>query len=346
MPLSDRKSVGTRDAWLVRAVVNANAGAASTPGQAEEIAKRLDAACTARGWRIQTEVVPGAQLEAALIAAMDASPDALVVGGGDGTIRAALERVIGTSAALGLIPMGTMNFVAKDLGIPLTPLDAAGSLATAEVREVDVGEVNGRRFFHSSAIGIVPTLAEKRERIREASSVRERLASIWEALRTAAGAQPLSIVLEHTGGRERERTLSLIVSNNPLSSDPLTPYRRHVLDGGELSAYIARHRGRLGIVRMLVTFGSGWWFWDRAIVEVRAATLKVVARRKRISVSNDGEVEVLRLPLRYKVLTRAVRVLAPPLAPPLVPAVAQPPAVSGGPAKGDEGRGPEENAKG
>lgn len=318
--------------------MNANAGGgAGASGLADAIVEALDAACAARGWSVKTEVSPAADLDAALGAAMDAKPDALVVGGGDGTIRAALGRVLETQTALGIIPMGTMNFVAKDLGIPLGPLDAAASLGTAVVRELDVGEVNGRRFFHSSAIGIVPTLAEKRERIRHASSVRERVSSVWEALRTAAGARPVSIVLEHDGGKVRERTFSLIVSNNPLSSDPLTPYRRHVLDGGELSAYIARHRGRLGIARMLVTFGSGWWFWDGAIEEIRAATLRVDARKKRISVSNDGEVEVLHLPLRYKVLTRAVRVLAPPMAPPMALA---------SPAAGEKGRGPKESAKG
>lgn len=339
MPPSARENGGVPDAWRVRAVVNASAGAASTPGLAEEIAKNLDAACADRGCTLETKIVPGTELDAALGAAMDGKPDALVVGGGDGTIRAALGRVMGTKTALGIIPMGTMNFVAKDLGIPLAPLEAAASIETAVVREVDVGEVNGSHFFHSSAIGIVPTLAEKRERIREASSVRERVVRIWEALRTAASARPVSIVLEHEGGRAWERTFSLIVSNNPLSSDPLTPYRRHVLDGGELSAYIARHRGRLGIARMLVTFGSGWWFWDGAIEEIHAATLRVDARRKRIGVSNDGEVEVLSLPLRYKVLKRAVRVLAPPTASP--PAVASPVARerAGGP-------GPKESDKG
>lgn len=294
--------------WRVRAVVNANAGGSIDHGA---LVKTLESACRSRGWDVKAEVVEASALGEALDRAMAERPGALVVGGGDGSIRGALSRVLGTETALGVLPMGTMNFVAKDLGIPLNASEAASALATFVVRNVDVGVVNGSHFLHSSAIGIVPTLAEKREKIREASTRRERAARMWDAMRTAVRARPMSLVIEHKKKRKRERTMSLIVSNNPLSSDPLTPYRRHVIDGGELSAYLALHTGRLGIVRMLFTFGSGWWFWDRMIAEFRGKSFRVDARRKWMPVSNDGEVEVLALPLRYKVMPRAARVLAP-----------------------------------
>jgi diacylglycerol kinase family enzyme len=296
----------------VRAVINQSSGTADD----ESVIGLLEAAAAARNWHIQTCLVPGPQIKQAIDEAVRDEPHALIVGGGDGTIRTALTRVMGTRTALGIIPMGTMNFVAKDLGIPIPTADAVAALVTAATRQVDVGEVNGHLFFHSSAIGIVPTLAERRERIRKAAHWRERLKHLWGAIRTAATAQPLSLTLEHGGSQEHKRTYSVIIANNPLSSDPLTPYRRHVLDGGDLSVYLAHHTGRLGIARLLFTFGSGWWFWDRSIVEFKSRSLRIRARRKRIVVSNDGELDTLSLPLRYTIHTRAVHVLAPPVPPP------------------------------
>ncbi len=295
----------------VRAIMNRNSG---TAGEAETLTPHIQEVLAGRSWSVQTEVVPGADLDAAIRAALEHRPDVLLIGGGDGTIRTAISRVLGTKTALGIIPMGTMNFVAKDLGIPTNPAEAIASLASAEVRAVDVGEVNGRHFFHSSAIGIVPTLTEKRERIRAASHWRERAGHMIDAIRTAGAARPLSLSLEHDGKRRANRTFSIIVANNALSSDPLTPYRRHVVDGGELSVYVASHSGRFGIARLLFTFGSGWWFWDSAISEIKTPRLRVHARRKRIAVSNDGELDVLSLPLRYSIHAKAIRVLAPPRA--------------------------------
>lgn len=318
---SDAAGAAADVGWRVRAVINQHSG---TGAQIEAMEPALRAVAEIRGWDVSMSVVPAADLDRTLKEIVAQKPDVLIIGGGDGSIRAALARVMDTQTVLGIIPMGTMNFVAKDLHIPVTTGEAIASLATAVVREVDVGEVNGSHFFHSSAIGIVPTLAEKREEIREANGFRARLRGLAEAVRTAAQAQPVSLVLEHDGERENERTFSLIVANNPLSSDPLTPYRRHVVDGGELSAYIARHEGRWGIARLLLTFGSGWWFWDRSITEIKASSLRVKARRRRIAVSNDGEVEMLNLPLWYKVHPRAVRVLAPPHQPPPPPPPPEP----------------------
>lgn len=314
---------GAAQLQRVRAVINQSSGTAD-----DSVIALLDAAAHARGWTIQTCLVPGAQIKQAIDDAVRDEPHALIVGGGDGTIRTALTRVMGTRTALGIIPMGTMNFVAKDLGIPIPTIEAVAALETAVTREVDVGEVNGHLFFHSSAIGIVPTLAERREKIREASDWRERLKHLWGAIRTAATAQPLSLTLEHEGSQDHKRTYSVIIANNSLSSDPLTPYRRHVVDGGDLSVYIAHHTGRLGIARLLFTFGSGWWFWDRSIVEFKTRSLRIRSRRKRIVVSNDGELDTITLPLRYTIHSKAVHVLAPPVpAPEPKPAAPlQPPA--------------------
>ena len=77
----------------------------------------------------------------------------VVAGGGDGTVNAVAGKLAGTDTALGVLPMGTLNHFAKDVGIPLNLEAAVYNLFTGKVRKVDVGEVNGRVFVNNSGIG-------------------------------------------------------------------------------------------------------------------------------------------------------------------------------------------------
>ena len=81
--------------------------------------------------------------------------DAVVVGGGDGSIRTVASVLVGTDVPLGIIPLGTLNHFAKDLRIPLIADRAVAVLASGKRRYVDVGEVNGEIFINNSSIGSI-----------------------------------------------------------------------------------------------------------------------------------------------------------------------------------------------
>src|SRR4029079_12085799 len=76
----------------------------------------------------------------------------LIVGGGDGTISAAASALVGTETSLGILPLGTLNRVSRDLAIPPDLGEAAKVIAAAHERRVDVAEMNGRIFINNSAI--------------------------------------------------------------------------------------------------------------------------------------------------------------------------------------------------
>ena len=81
----------------------------------------------------------------------------VVAGGGDGTVNAVAGKLAGTDTALGVLPMGTLNHFAKDVGIPLNLDAAVYNLFTGKIRKVDVGEVNGRVFVNNSASASIHT---------------------------------------------------------------------------------------------------------------------------------------------------------------------------------------------
>ena len=89
-----------------------------------------------------------------------------MVGGGDGSIRAVAGVLADSDVPLGVVPLGTLNHFAKDLGIPLKVEDAAATIAAGRTRLVDLAEVNGETFINNSSIGIYPYMVIDRERRR------------------------------------------------------------------------------------------------------------------------------------------------------------------------------------
>ena len=87
----------------------------------------------------------------------------MVAGGGDGTVSAVAGVLAGTNAAIGVLPMGTLNHFAKDVGIPRHLEAAVRNIFTGQVTNVDVGEVNGRVFVNNSGIGFYPHFVRQRE---------------------------------------------------------------------------------------------------------------------------------------------------------------------------------------
>src|ERR1700736_2012902 len=105
----------------------------------------------------------GAEIPELTRRAVKENSQIIVAGGGDGTVNAVTNELMGTSITLGVIPLGTLNHFAKDLHIPLDLEGAARNLIAGRAVSVDVGEVNGRIFLNNSSLGIYPRIVRQRE---------------------------------------------------------------------------------------------------------------------------------------------------------------------------------------
>ena len=242
--------------------------------------------------------------------------DAIVVGGGDGSVSAVAGVLAGIGVPLGILPLGTLNHFAKDLGIPIDIDGAVGVIASGNIRSVDVAEVNGRIFINNSSVGLYPNLVLRRERqatlVRHNKAIATTLAAI-RALRRFPRRR-LSVYVE--GQLKRYKTPCLFVGNNKYELDLLTAGTRKNLDDGELSLYVARPRGPLGLVWLAFRVAFGGLDAARDLDASCVKVVEVGSRASRLPVSLDGEVEVLRPPLQYRSKPRALRVLAPSALPP------------------------------
>ena len=242
-------------------------------------------------------------------------PDAIVVAGGDGTVNCAADAAVGSDLVLGVLPRGTFNHFAKDLGLPADDLTAsARALVTGVVRQVDVAEVNGRAFVNNSVLGIYPDMVAIRDQIRDErgwGKVRAVPVAAWRVLR-AFPIHRLDLVGPDFV-RHRVRTPLVFIGNGTYGDhDAEGPVARASLDDGVLDVAVARviSRWRLvtTVVRALVSGGEA----SRDLDRTSLTEVTVTAHRHRLRVALDGEIVWLESPLRYRLRPRALNVLAPP----------------------------------
>lgn len=293
-----------------RAEVIVNAAAGSVGGR-EDVAQRVEGIFREVGWDVRVAMVEPAGLMAAIESAAERGPEVLVVGGGDGTIRGAAGVAMARGLALGILPLGTMNLLAKDLGLPLDPEDAARVVAEGRVKKIDVGEVNGSLFLHSSILGLVPRLGEDRERIRAAGVSLETPQSVWRMFQTLQRAARLRVEMKWDGGSARVRTHMLAVVNNPVEEDGIGVFARASVDAGMLSVYAFRHGGPFALVGLAWSIVRGKLRRDPAVLVHDVHEMEIVLRRNHARVSNDGEVERMGRVLRYRILAGALDVVVP-----------------------------------
>ena len=234
----------------------------------------------------------------------------VVAGGGDGTINAIAGQLAGTNAILGVLPMGTLNHFAKDVGIPLNLEAAIYNLFKGKIGKVDVGEVNGRVFVNNSGIGFYPHFVRQREEIQRRGYVKRVAALIaLRALFRRYFRLRVKLHMDQTEALEH-LTPFLFVGNNRYQTFGLDIGMRPNLDSGRLWVCTAPKTGRNNIWRAaLRTLVGNPTDQDLSVFETEE--LRVDPGTPRINVSTDGEVCVMDAPLHYRIRPRALQVIVP-----------------------------------
>jgi diacylglycerol kinase family enzyme len=234
----------------------------------------------------------------------------IVAGGGDGTVNAVANELMGTSITLGVLPLGTLNHFAKDLHIPLDLEGAAGNLVTGRAVPVDVGAVNGRIFLNNSSLGIYPRIVRHRE--EQQKKGRNKWVAFARASISVLGHTSLLRVRLRVDGKELSRkTPFIFIGNNKYEMEGLNIGERRRLDAGELCIFLANRASRADLVRLafLALFGRLHEATDLDVLI--AKEISIETRRPRTSVSTDGEVNQMNTPLNYLTHPGAMRVIVP-----------------------------------
>lgn len=255
--------------------------------------------------------------EVPMLAQQAASGDAdiVVAGGGDGTIATVAEHISGTGKAFGILPLGTFNYFAKNLGIPLE-LDAAlDVLVRGALTSVDVCEVNGHLFLNNSSIGLYPAVLAQRENTYRRFG-RSQLAAYLSVLLVLLRPPPfVNLRIRADGHLLACRTPLLFIGNNAFQIDSFGIVGRECIDSRKLILYLTRPLDALGLIQLAVRGFLRGLRGAREFETICAEEVVISMRRRRVRVAMDGEIRVLETPLRYRVRRGALCVTVPSLRP-------------------------------
>jgi YegS/Rv2252/BmrU family lipid kinase len=289
-------------------ILNAGAGAGNPQEQASSIENKL----RERGLTAHAILLDhGDDLAARVARAVDGGASMVIGGGGDGTLSTIAGQLAGTGVPLGVLPLGTLNHFAKDLGIPLELDPALDVIAQGHSTEVDVGEVNGKVFINNSSLGLYPEVVRDRE-MQQHRLGRGKWAALLAASVHACRRYPvLSVQMEVDGKSYQRRSSFVFVGNNEYQMEGFGIGERARLSDGKLSLYVTQRTGRFGLLRLALRALVGRLRQARDFDMLTAHDLVVHTRHRRMRVATDGEVAWMETPLNYRVRPGALRVLVP-----------------------------------
>lgn len=257
------------------------------------------------------EVTPGIDARRIVREALGAGLRTFVVAGGDGSVHYVAQALVNTEGILGVVPVGSVNHLARDLGVPIDDWQAALEIAVrGTVRQIDVGRVNGRYFLNSVMLGIYPTISEFRERFR---SMHSRWRAYLKAFRLAVHHFPhVTLVVELDGRVETFKTQMFVVAVNAYDlSQGGVVSPKTTFNDGRLSIYSLTFMNRPQFVRAAAKYFRGRIGDVDGFRSVRTTQLRVDTGRRRLRVSIDGELTEMQTPLQIAAVPSSLLVRAP-----------------------------------
>jgi diacylglycerol kinase (ATP) len=243
-----------------------------------------------------------------LIHATKPEIESVIIGGGDGTLNAALPGLLETDLPLGIIPLGTANDLARTLGIPIDLAAAARIIARGKVQRVDAGEVNGHPFFNVASIGfgVDLTRALTRDSKRRFGTVGYAVA----ALRALSRLRPFRAEITHGHTIYVSRTIHVAVGNGRHYGGGMTVSERARIDDGRLHIYSLEVDSLWRLLRLLPALRSGRHDAWKEIRTLEGAEIEVRTPRRPRSVNTDGEI-FTQTPAHFRVRCHAIGVFIP-----------------------------------
>ena len=293
---------------MKRIILILNAGAGSVEEESRGV---LEQALAENGLEGEIWLSRGDELRELTQRAIAQKVDAVFAAGGDGTISGVASALAGTDIPLGVIPLGTLNHFAKDLGIPLPLAEALRALAVGESTQVDIGRVNGRTFINNSSIGLYPRMVRRRQ-----VEMDHRGRKKWVGMIQAGFAVLRRFRLTRVRIGSNDQTFHLktpfvFVGNNAYETGLLSVGSRTQLNSGLLSLYTPHKTSRWGLLRLAIRALLGKLNRTDAFTVVLGKEFWVDSHKKDMHVSIDGEILTLQPPLHYEILPGALKVLIP-----------------------------------
>ena len=256
------------------------------------------------------EVRPHEDIAAAVARLVDDRFDCVVAVGGDGTVSAVAHALVDKPVPLGIVPAGTGNLVARELGIPLD-IEAAVGLLTGprHTRRIDAMRISGRTFLLNAGVGINAEVIDQTSRL--GTSLFGRSAYVGTAVWKVLQAKPQRMVVSLDGAEATYHATDIAISNCGILAKALNPNGPDVrVDDGRIDVCI---------LCMKTPLEYPWYYFLKRIAPQRVnRIMHELSATRRVTVSSDvplvvqadGDI-VGTTPVSVDVLPNALAVIVP-----------------------------------
>lgn len=233
-----------------------------------------------------------------------------IAAGGDGTIHHIIQALAEQDAELAILPVGTVNHLAKDIGLPLDWREALEVALHGQSKEIDLGVVNGVYFVNILMLGLYADVVRERERVR--GTYGKFRAYARAARMTFKRFRHVSVNFETPHRMEAVKTHLFAVAVNAYdlaSTGIVAP--RVAFDHGTLAVYWLPRMDRLQMLRAFARYFRGRMRAGDQLRFISTPQVTIHSKYSRMRVGMDGELHQLSSPLRVQIAPRALRVVVP-----------------------------------
>jgi YegS/Rv2252/BmrU family lipid kinase len=233
--------------------------------------------------------------------------DLVIIGGGDGTLNAAIEGLLDTELPLGILPLGTANDLARTLGIPQSIAQACQVIAMGYGQRIDLGQVNDKHFFNVASLGLSVQITRQLD--KQAKRTWGILAYAVTAMRVIGKARPFKAEIRL--GREsiHVRTVQIAVGNGRYYGGGMAVADDAAIDDQRLDLYSLECQHWWQILLWLPTIWLGRHSRWKGVRTLEGKAFEIYTRRP-LPVNADGEI-VTQTPAKFRLVPKALTVFVP-----------------------------------
>jgi YegS/Rv2252/BmrU family lipid kinase len=235
----------------------------------------------------------------------------IVAAGGDGTLNAVANALLGQDIPLGILPLGTFNYVARVLNIPLDIMQAATVIATGQLRSIHVAKINDQIYLNNASLGLYPLFIQRREKYN-AKFGRFPLHAYTSGLDVLIrDRKELKLEIEVDGKIYPVKTPLIFFGNNQLQLKEMKLRIAKCAEQGQVAGVIVAKSDKLTLFRMLLQLIRGQLDKAPDVYSFAADDVKVYSKRGKLTVAIDGEIVEMQPPLHISVQKNAIKMLVP-----------------------------------
>lgn len=235
----------------------------------------------------------------------------VVAAGGDGTLNAVASKLIGTHIPMGIFPLGTFNYVARLLNIPLDLLKAADVIGQGNSRAVHVAQINNYIYLNNASLGLYPLFIQKRELYNKHLG-RFTLNAYTSALDVLVrDRKELKLEVGIDGKKYPVKTPLIFFGNNQLQLSDMNLRIAECAEKGQVAGVVVAKSDKRTLFKILWQLIKGDLERASDVYSFSADEVTVHSKRKKLTVALDGEIVEIQTPLKISVLKNALKIMVP-----------------------------------